>query len=107
MSGNSFQNKRELDSQTLIAIQDILLEHILSNKWEDYEDFARESGHLTPSLLQQELACFQNIKGYLPQVVTVHMNPMQEAEIGAEIAAVSKTLNNAVIPGYEGMQIRL
>ena len=72
-----------------------------------YEDFARESGHLTPSLLQQELDCFQKLKGYLPQVVTVHMNPMQEVEIRAEIAAVSKTLNNAITLGYEGMQIRL
>jgi len=42
MSGNSFQNKTKINSQTLIALQDILLEYILSNKWEDYEDFARE-----------------------------------------------------------------
>jgi hypothetical protein len=42
MSGNFFQNKREIDPQALIAVQDILLEYILSNKWEDYEDFVRE-----------------------------------------------------------------
>ena len=72
-----------------------------SNK---YEKFAGETGHLTPSLLKQELASFRKIKGYLPRVITIHMNPMLEKEIEAEIAAVSQDLNGQITLAYEGMQ---
>jgi len=72
-----------------------------------YEEFARRSGHLTPSLLEQELNRFRELKGYLPQVVTVHMNPMQEKEIEAEIAEVARSLNSPITLGYEGMRIHL
>ncbi len=72
-----------------------------------YEQFARESGHLTPSLLQQELIGFRELKGYLPQVVAVHMDPGLEPEIATEIAAVNEVLNNVVTLGYEGMELHL
>jgi len=72
-----------------------------------YEEWARESGHLTPSLLKQELTDFQEIKGYLPRVITVHMNPGLEKEIEAEIAAVAQALNNPITLAYEGMQLQL
>jgi len=72
-----------------------------------YEEFAHRSGHLTPSLLGQELERFRELKGYLPSVVLVHMNPMHEKEIEAEIAVIAKSLNNPIQLGYEGMQIHL
>ncbi|MFC2003872.1 MBL fold metallo-hydrolase [Chloroflexota bacterium] len=72
-----------------------------------YEDFGRESGHLTPSLLKQELLKFQETKGYLPQTVLVHMNPALEKEIAAEISAVAESLGGQITLAYEGMQIRL
>jgi len=72
-----------------------------------FEEFGRESGHLTPGLLKQELAVFRELKGYLPQVVAVHMNPGLEAEIKAEIAVVAEELNNPITLGYEGMQLHL
>ena len=72
-----------------------------------YKVWAAESGHLTPSLLKQELISFQELKGYLPQVVLVHMNPSLEKEIEAEIAAVAEALNNPITLAYEGMQIHL
>jgi len=72
-----------------------------------YEDFARESGHLTPSLLKQELISFRELKGYLPPAVVVHMNPRLEKEIEAEIAAVAAALNTRVNLAYEGMQLHL
>jgi ribonuclease BN (tRNA processing enzyme) len=74
---------------------------------DSYREFAIESGHLTPSLLKQELINFQEVKGYLPQVVTVHMNPALETEIAAEIATVAKTLNSAVSLAHEGMCLHL
>ena len=72
-----------------------------------YEEFALRVGHLTPSLLKQELIGFQELKGYLPQVVLVHMNPSEEKEIKAEIALVAEALNNSMTLAYEGMQIHL
>ena len=72
-----------------------------------YEEFAREAGHLTPSLLGQELDRFQKLKGYLPQVVVVHMNPRQEKEIEAELAVTAKALNNSITLAREGMLLQL
>jgi ribonuclease BN (tRNA processing enzyme) len=72
-----------------------------------HEEFARESGHLTPALLGQELTTFGEVKGYLPQVVLVHMNPELEEEIAAEVAVVSEELNNSIKLAYEGMRIHL
>ncbi len=72
-----------------------------------YEPFARESGHLTPRLLQEELVVFRELKGYLPRVVVVHMNPQLEDEIRAEIAAAASALDGDIAIGYEGMQLQL
>ena len=72
-----------------------------------YKAWAAGSGHLTPSLLKQELINFRELKGYMPQVVLVHMNPNLEKKIEAEIAVVAKVLNNSITLAYEGMQIRL
>jgi ribonuclease BN (tRNA processing enzyme) len=74
---------------------------------DSYEEFARESGHLTPSLLKRELISFQEVKGYLPPVVIVHMNPNLEEEIATEIAGVARDLNNPITLAYEGMQFHL
>ena len=72
-----------------------------------YEEFARKSGHLTPGLLEQELVSFRELKGYLPRVIVVHMNPDLEKEIATEIAAVAKNLANPITLGYEGMRLGL
>jgi len=72
-----------------------------------YEEFAKESGHLAPNLLKQELTRFQELKGYLPQVILVHMNPYLEKEIETEIAALAKALNIPITLAYEGMRLRL
>jgi len=72
-----------------------------------FKEFYESRGHLTPTLLKQELSSFQKLKGYLPQVVVVHLNPGLEEEIKAEIAAVAEDLNHPISVGYEGMQLRL
>ena len=74
---------------------------------DSYQAFSRESGHLTPSLLKQELIGFAKVKGYLPRVAAVHINPYLEKEIKAEIAVVAEELNADITLAYEGMQIRL
>ncbi len=87
-----------------VSPQLLIIEVTASNR---YDEFGRESGHLTPNLLKQELAIFRELKGYLPQVVAVHMSPGLEEKIKAEIAAVAEGLNNPVTLGYEGMQLHL
>ena len=72
-----------------------------------FEEFYKRRGHLTPNLLKQELTSFRELKGYLPRVVVVHLNPGLEEEIKAEIAAVAEGLNHPISVGYEGMQLRL
>jgi hypothetical protein len=68
---------------------------------------AIEAKHLTPSLLKKELASFQNIKGYLPKIITVHMFPQDQRKIEVELKQVATELNATIIPGYEDMQITL
>ncbi len=74
---------------------------------DSYEEFAKRSGHLTPSFLKRELISFQEVKGYLPQVVVIHMSPNLEEEIAAEITAVAQGLDNPITLAYEGMQLHL
>jgi ribonuclease BN (tRNA processing enzyme) len=71
------------------------------------EDFARRVGHLTPSLLKQELIGFRELKGYLPEIALVHMNPGLEKEIAAEVAGVAKALDCSINLAYEGMELHL
>jgi len=87
-----------------VSPQLLITEVTATNK---YEEFAKESGHLTPSLLKQELVSFREVKGYLPQVAVVHMNPDMEGELETEIAAVVKALNSSITLSYEGMQLLL
>ncbi|HEY82530.1 MAG TPA: MBL fold metallo-hydrolase [Dehalococcoidia bacterium] len=72
-----------------------------------YEEFGRKLLHLTPSLLKEELIAFQKLKGRLPSVVLVHMNPKQEAEIEAEIVTLAEELNTPITLAKEGEQINL
>ena len=71
------------------------------------EQFALDSGHLTPSLLEKELMAFRNSRGYLPRVVTVHMNPLDEAELRAELDIAGSNLGIRIESGCEGMCIEL
>jgi ribonuclease BN (tRNA processing enzyme) len=72
-----------------------------------HKEVAAESGHLTPSLLKEELVSFREIKDYLPKIVAVHMSPALEKEIAAELAAVEKELDCSITMGYEGMEVSL
>ncbi len=72
-----------------------------------YEEFGRKSGHLTPGLLKMELVAFREVRGYVPHVVLVHINPELEAEVRSEAAAVAGALGVQITPAYEGMQLQL
>jgi ribonuclease BN (tRNA processing enzyme) len=71
--------------------------------------FEKEASHLTPALLKEELISFKKIKGYLPNVITVHMfpqNPEKELII-RELNQIAVDLDTPIIPGIEGMQVTL
>jgi ribonuclease BN (tRNA processing enzyme) len=69
--------------------------------------FAQLTGHLTPPLLQQELESFRDIRGYLPKVVLVHLDPNTEAELKTEIAPVEKALKIKITFSHEGMVLKV
>jgi ribonuclease BN (tRNA processing enzyme) len=71
------------------------------------EEFTMQAGHLTPALVQKELESFLKIKAYLPQVILVHVNPLHEKVIKAEVSRVEKALDIKIRIGYEGMQINI
>lgn len=87
-----------------VSPQLLITEVTASNR---FDTFGKESGHLTPNLLREELLVFQELKGYLPQVVTVHISPGLEDELRAELALVAEELNTPITPGYEGMELTL
>jgi ribonuclease BN (tRNA processing enzyme) len=82
----------------------LIIEVSAKNK---YHDLSLEAGHLTPSLLQTELESFRKLKGYLPQIVTIHADPLDEKGIETELAGVAKALNTEIQLGREGMRIEL
>ena len=72
-----------------------------------YEEFATESKHLTPDLLKRELVSFRQMKGYLPRVLAVHMNPDFQKEIEGELEEVARDLEAEITVADEGMRIHL
>jgi ribonuclease BN (tRNA processing enzyme) len=70
-----------------------------------YETAARESRHLTPQLLKEELIDFKKANGYIPPVVAVHISPHLENEIRQEIARVADELGTKITCGHEGIRI--
>lgn len=85
-----------------ISPQFLIIDVTLPN---ESEDFARETGHLTPSLLEKELIDFRNMKGYLPRVMAVHMDAGLEATIREELAVVAENLDIPIMVAYEGLRL--
>jgi len=61
----SFKKKTSLRPDEIIAIQDIILEYVLSNRWKDYEGYAR---NLSEAILirkpETELDLIQHLKNF-------------------------------------------
>jgi ribonuclease BN (tRNA processing enzyme) len=67
--------------------------------------FASQTGHLTPCLLEKELVSLKEIKGRLPEVLAIHMDVDREAEIKNELAVVAKNLDATINIACEGMRL--
>ena len=72
-----------------------------------FEDFARQTGHLTANLLERELISFREIKGYLPEVLAIHMDAALEPEIREELAAVAENLHARITVAQEDMRLTI
>jgi ribonuclease BN (tRNA processing enzyme) len=92
------------DVWTAISPQVLIIEVTSSDKWIEY---SKQHGHLTPALLKTELAAFHHSKGYLPRVITVHMNPVDESNIRAELTEIASELGASIEVACEGMTIDL
>ena len=85
-----------------VSPQLLIIEVTMPDK---FQDFAVKTGHLTPHLLEHELKSFRDIKGYLPQVVAIHLDASQEPEIREELAAVAANLPASITIAHEGMHL--
>ena len=74
---------------------------------EQWRQRLEPAGHLTPSMLKEELEQFRILKGHLPPVVLVHLNPMAREEIAREVEAVARELNATITLGVEGMRLQV
>lgn len=85
-------------------IQLIFVEVTFSN---DGEDLARASGHLTPSILNEELSVARNRGLPLPRIVAVHRDPRHEEAAIRQLADISKELSVTITPANAGDVFRL
>jgi ribonuclease BN (tRNA processing enzyme) len=84
---------------------DLLIVEVSSpQRW---EHIAQDAKHLTPQLLQRELTRFRQLKGYLPSVLAIHLNPFVEEEIREELSKVAEGLGIEITVAREGMKLTL
>jgi ribonuclease BN (tRNA processing enzyme) len=87
-----------------IAPQVLFIEVTSEDRW---SEALKKNGHLTPALLKEDLIAFYHLKKYLPRVITLHMNPLSESKIRAELEAVSRQTGIPIEMGYEGLQVQI
>ena len=66
---------------------------------------ARDAGHLCPQTLTEELIEFRRLKGYLPQIVIIHLSPQFESEIVEEAKQIVTDLGVSLSVAHEGDQL--
>ncbi len=87
-----------------ISCQLLFIETTLPNARGDY---ARQTAHLTPKLLLNELKLLRKSKGELPRIVVVHIDPFLKKQVEKELRAVSTDLKTPITVAEEGMQFSL
>lgn len=69
------------------------------------ENRAKLTGHLTPSLLREELMEALKHKLAIPRMMIVHRSPHHEEEIKYELSQVSTELGVDIVIAHEGMTV--
>jgi ribonuclease BN (tRNA processing enzyme) len=93
-----------LDCWQHLSFQLLIVDTTFPNS---YEEYARDTGHLTPNLLLAELTVLRQIKGDLPRIIAIHRDPMLEDEIVKELGEVAAALNIPITVANEGMKLSL
>ena len=70
-----------------------------------FENTAKDAGHLCPEMLKWELIEFHRIKGYLPQVILIHLFPQFEEEIEEEAQEIARELGLSISIAREGKEL--
>ncbi len=70
-----------------------------------FESVAKDAKHLCPEMLKVELMDFRRVKGYLPQVVLVHLSPKLEGEIRGEVEEIATELGLSIGVACEGEKL--
>ncbi len=70
-----------------------------------FENVAKDAKHLCPEMLKVELIEFRRVKGYLPQVVLVHLSPQFEEEIRGEAQEMATGLGLSIGIACEGEKV--
>ena len=84
--------------------QVLFIEVTASNKW---VESASKSGHMTPGLLHQELTNFRKLKGYIPRVIAVHINPPDENDIRRELSEAARSLKADIRLACEDLVVEI
>lgn len=71
-----------------------------------FEKTAKETGHLSPSLLYEELKAFRDKKGYAPKIALTHISPPLREEIEREISNLARD-RFFIIMGREGLEMEV
>jgi ribonuclease BN (tRNA processing enzyme) len=69
--------------------------------------FLKSVGHMSASLLKEELVQFRHTKRYLPRVLVVHIPAQFQVEVEQEVKELSRELGINIDIGYEDMKINL
>lgn len=70
-----------------------------------FENVAKDAKHLCPEMLKVELMEFRRVKGYLPQVVLIHLSPCFEEEIRGEAQEMATGLGLSIGIACEGEKV--
>jgi ribonuclease BN (tRNA processing enzyme) len=68
---------------------------------------AKDAGHLCPELLMNELILFQQLKGYLPEIVATHLSPQHEKVIEKELNLVSGKMKVHITIAHEKNELSI
>jgi len=71
------------------------------------EERMAAAGHLTPEGLRQELLEFRKLRGYLPDVLAIHLIPMLEEQVKVELGQVAQELKVSINVAKRGMHLSL
>ncbi|MFQ6028095.1 MAG: MBL fold metallo-hydrolase [Dehalococcoidia bacterium] len=70
-------------------------------------ELAQLTGHLTPSLLREQLLDALGVDLTLPRMVAVHLSPEHQEELVGELAVLAEELGIDLTPGHEGMLVEV